>query len=185
MGKSTVAAMFAEAGVPVFDADQEVRAMQGPGGMLVAAIGDAFPDARSNGELDRSALAQRVLLDPAALARLESIVHPALARKRIEFLERNRHSPAVLFDLPLLFETGAGEELDAVVVVSAPAEVQRNRALSREGMDEERLEAILRRQLPDAEKRRRADFVIETGGDLSTTKAAVGKVLACLGLLRA
>ena len=182
MGKSTVADMFAKAGIPVFDADAEVRRMQGPGGSLVAAIGAAFPAALVDGQLDRDRLAAIVLADPAKLAMLESIVHPAVALARDEFIGRNRASPALLFDIPLLFETAGERQFDKVVVVSAPAEVQRQRVLERPGMTEAKLAWILARQLPDADKQARADFVIDTATHLSTTEDQVEDIIACLGL---
>lgn len=182
MGKSTVAKMFAAAGIPVFDADAEVRRMQGSGGSLVAAIGTAFPEAIAGDNLDRDRLAAIVLADPAKLARLEAITHPAVAAARAEFIARHHDAPALLFDIPLLFETHSEKAFDKVIVVSAPADVQRRRVLGRPGMTEARLAAILARQLPDADKRARADFVIDTAGDLSTTEAQLRDIIACLGL---
>jgi dephospho-CoA kinase len=182
MGKSTVARMFEHAGIPVFDADAEVRLLQGPGGRLVDPIRRRFPDAVRAGDLDREALAAIVLSDPAELAALEAIVHPAVQRARDEFIDRHKAAPALLFEIPLLFETGGDSEFDKVIVVSASPEIQRARVLARTGMTPEKLDSILARQMPDDEKRRRADFVIETSGDLSTTEDQVGAVLACLGL---
>jgi dephospho-CoA kinase len=182
MGKSTVAKMFEKAGVPVFDADATVRQLQGPGGALVDEIGRLFPGCVRSGTLDRACLAQIVLADPEKLAALEAIVHPAVRDWRQGFIDRHRDAPALIFEIPLLFETGGEAEFDKVIVVSAPAEVQRARVLSRRGMTAAKLESILRRQTPDEEKRRRADFVIDTGVDLSTTEAQVGNILACLGL---
>ena len=182
MGKSTVARMFERAGIPVFDADAEVRRMQSEDLELIAAIGERFPDTVTAGTLDRDALAARVLGRPQELAALEAIVHPAVHSARAKFILANREAPALLFDIPLLFETAGEEAFDKVIVVSAPADVQRARVLARPGMTAEKLDAILARQMPDAQKRRRADFVIDTGGDLSTTEAQVAKVLACLGL---
>jgi dephospho-CoA kinase len=182
MGKSTVAKMFAAAGVPMFDADAEVRRLQGPGGALVRPIADLFPGAMRDGAIDREALGRLVLGDPAALARLEALVHPAVRAARDRFIAANASAPAILFDIPLLFETGGESQADKVVVVSAPADVQRARVLSRPGMTEEKFAAILARQMPDLEKRKRADFIIDTGGDLSTTKRQVADILACLGL---
>ena len=182
MGKSTVAAMFERAGVPVFDADAVVRKLQGPGGALVRAIEDRFPGTTKDGAVDRDALARRVLSDPAELAALEAIVHPAVHHERTRFIVEHGDSPALLFEIPLLFETGGGEAFDKVIVVSAPAEVQRRRVLERPGMSEEKLEALLARQMPDEEKKKRADFVVDTGGDLSTTERQVEQILACLGL---
>ena len=179
MGKSTVAAMFAEAGVPVFDADAVVHRLQGPQGDLVAAIGQAFPDTTGIAGVDRTALGEAVLGDPAALARLEAIVHPAVAAERAAFLAAHADAPLVLLDVPLLFETGGEHRVDRVVVVSAPPDVQRARVLARAGMTATRLDAILARQMPDADKRARADVVIPTGGSLDETRAAVDLVIAC------
>jgi dephospho-CoA kinase len=182
MGKSTVAKMFAAEGVPVFDADAVVRQLQGPGGALVDRIGQLFPGTVRCGTLDRDCLAQIVLTDPAKLAALERIVHPAVRDWRQAFIDKHAGAPALMFEIPLLFETGGEKEFDKVVVVSAPTEVQRARVLDRQGMSSAKLESILKRQTPDEEKRRRADFVIETGGELSTTEAQVRHILACLGL---
>ena len=182
MGKSTVAAMFERAGVPLFDADAVVRGLQGPGGALVERIGERFPGSVRGGVLDREVLAGMVLDDHAQLSDLEAIVHPAVYDARRAFLEEHRDAPALLFDIPLLFETGAEEEFDKVVVVSASPDVQRARVLKRAGMTQERLDSILERQMPDQEKRARADFVIDTSGDLSTTEAQVRHILACLGV---
>lgn len=182
MGKSTVAGMFARAGIPTFDADSEVRRMQGPGGILVEAIGKAFPAAMVGNQIDRERLARYVLADPAALARLETIVHPAVLAAREAFTAAYADAPALLFDIPLLFETGSERAFDKVIVVSAPAQVQRARVLARPGMTADKLDSILARQLPDSEKRHRADFVIDTGADLSTTEAQVAAIISCLGL---
>jgi len=182
MGKSTVAAMFARAGIPVFDADATVRRLQGPGGALVGKIEARFPGTSRGGAVDRELLAQRVLGDAQELAALEAIVHPAVHHDRTRFIVENAGAPALLFDIPLLFETHGEAAFDKVIVVSAPADVQRARVLAREGMDEARLDAILARQMPDSEKRERADFVIDTSGDLSTTESQVRDILACLGL---
>lgn len=180
MGKSTVAAMFATRGVPVFDADAAVHRLQGAGGRLVAAIEAAFPDTTGTAGVDRTALGEAVLGDPAALKRLEAIVHPAVAEERAAFLAANADAPLVLLDIPLLFETGGEGQVDKVVVVSAPPEVQRARVLARPGMTAERFAAILARQMLDAEKRARADFVIDTGGPLAATAVEVDAVIACL-----
>jgi dephospho-CoA kinase len=182
MGKSTVARMFEQAGIPVFDADAEVRRLQGPGGTLVEPIGRRFPGAVRAGVLDRDKLAKAVLEDPALLAELEKIVHPAVENARRAFIDKNCGSPALLFEIPLLFETGGEKDFDKIVVVSAPPEVQRARVLDRPGMSLEKLNAILSRQMPDDEKRRRADFVVDSGTDLSTSEAQVRHILACLGL---
>jgi dephospho-CoA kinase len=180
MGKSTVAAMFAEAGVPVFDADAEVHKLQGPGGALVEAIEAEFPDTTGDQGVNRTALGEAVFGDPDAFARLEALVHPAVAAERARFLADNADAPLVLLDIPLLFEAGGWQDVDKIAVVSAPADIQRPRVLARPGMTESRFESILARQLPDAEKRARADFVIPTGGTLADTNAAVLAVIACL-----
>lgn len=182
MGKSTVAQMFERAGVPVFDADAVVRRLQAEDPALIAAIGKRFLGTVSGGRLDRDALAREVLGKPDELAALEAIVHPAVHAERARFLIDNRDSPALVFDIPLLFETHGEHAFDKVVVVSAPAEVQRERVLARRGMTEDKLDAILARQLPDPEKRARADFVVDTGTDLSTTESQVREIIACLGL---
>lgn len=180
MGKSTVAAMFADEGVPVFDADAVVHQLQGPGGALVAAIEAEFPDTTSALGVDRTLLREAVLGDDAAMRRLEAIVHPAVAEARARFVAMNQGAPLLVFDIPLLFEAGGHAEMDKIAVVSASPEVQRARVLARPGMTAERFETILARQMPDAEKRARADFVIPTGGSLETTRAAVRDVIACL-----
>jgi len=182
MGKSAVAAMFARAGIPLFDADAEVRRLQARGGALVDAIEARFPGSTRDGAVDRDSLSAMVLGKPDELAALEAIVHPAVFAAREAFIAANRDSPAAIFEIPLLYETGAESGFDKVIVVSAPAEVQRARVLDRPGMTPAKLDAILSRQVPDAEKRRRADFVIDTGGDMSTTEARVGQIIACLGL---
>jgi dephospho-CoA kinase len=182
MGKSTVARMFERAGVPLFDADAVVRRLQAEDPELIESIGARFPDTVHDGVLDRDALAAQVLGRPDELAALELIVHPAVHAERARFLLANQDKPALLFDIPLLFETHGESAFDKVIVVSAPADVQRERVLARPGMTPERLDAILDRQLADSEKRRRADFVIDTGGSLSTTESQVSEVLACLGI---
>ena len=181
MGKSTVAAMFAEAGVPVFDADATVHRLQGPGGRLVAAIEAAFPGTTGPGGVDRPALSAAVLGDDAAMRRLEAIVHPAVGEERAAFLAAHAAALLVVFDIPLLFETGGDRSVDRIAVVSAAADVQRARTLARPGMTPARLDAILARQLPDAEKRARADIVIPTDGPLDATREAVRRVIACMG----
>ena len=180
MGKSTVAAMFEAAGVPVFDADAEVRAMQGPGGELVAEIEAAFPGSTDETGVLRDRLGQQVFGDKSALARLEAIVHPAVARKREAFLAKHLAAPLVVFDIPLLFEKGGHASVDRVVVVSAPAEVQRKRVLARPEMTPEKFAHILSLQTPDAEKRQRADHVIDTGQSLDRTEAEVIGLIAQL-----
>ena len=182
MGKSTVAQMFERAGIPLFDADATVRRLQGPGGTLVERIEQKFPGTTREGAVDRDLLAERVLSDPQELAALEAIVHPAVHHERTRFIVANGDAPALLFDIPLLFETGGEEAFDKVIVVSAPAEIQRRRVLARPGMTAEKFEAILARQMSDEEKRARADFVVDTSDDLSTTQRQVERILACLGL---
>lgn len=182
MGKSTVAAMFAARGLPLFDADAEVRRLQGPGGSLVEAIAERFPGTVEGGLVDRGALAAAVLGNSSELAALEAIVHPAVQAERERFIARNRDAPALLFDIPLLFETGGQGQFDRIITVSAPPEIQRQRVLGRSGMTQDRLDRILARQLPDADKRARSDFVIDTGTTLDQTEAQVDAIIACLGL---
>jgi dephospho-CoA kinase len=182
MGKSTVAKMFKRAGVPVFDADAVVRQLQGPGGGLVDKIGELFPGCVRCGTLDRDCLAEIVLADPEKLAMLERIVHPAVRDAREAFVAAKASAPALVFEIPLLFETNGEREFDKVIVVSAPAEVQRARVLERTGMSAAKLDSILARQMSDEEKRRRADFVVDTGTDLSTTEDQVREILTCLGI---
>jgi dephospho-CoA kinase len=177
MGKSTVAAMFAELGTPVFDADAAVRAYYaGEGAKRIEGV---FPGVLVDGRVDRDRLSRIVLNDSAALARLEGLVHPAIAAMRADFVARGRIEGrrVAIVDVPLLFETGGDDAVDCVVVVSAPIAAQRLRALGRKGMTEEKLDALLERQTPDAEKRRRAHFVIDTGGALSATRAQVAQFL--------
>jgi len=177
MGKSTVAAMFGEAGVPVFDADAEVRGMQGPDGELIGAIEQAFPGSTSEKGVDREALGKLVFGNADELARLEAIVHPAVSLKRQRFLDDNAEAPFVVFDIPLLFERGGDKGVDQVVVVSAPPDMQRARVLARQGMTPEKFEHILALQTPDAEKRKRADHVIDTGVPISETRAQVSALI--------
>ncbi len=182
MGKSTVAKMFEQAGVPLFDADLVVRDLQANDPRLIALIGERFPGTVTRGVLDREALGRVVLGAPLELEALEAIVHPEVQAARTHFIESNKNAPALLFDIPLLFETGGETDFDKVIVVSAPAAVQRDRVLAREGMTEQKLDAILARQMPDEEKRKLADFVVDTGADLSTTQGQVSEILYCLGL---
>ena len=182
MGKSTVAAMFADEGIPTFDADAVVRQLQGPGGRLVSQIEARFPNTTRDGAVDRDALSAAVLGDRDELAALEAIVHPAVHHERTRFIVEHGDSPALLFDIPLLFETGGADAFDKVIVVSAGANLQRERVLARPGMSEEKFRQILDRQLPDAEKRARADFIVDTSGSLDETRVQVRNILACLGL---
>ncbi len=177
MGKSTVAEMFERHGVPVFDADAEVRRMQRAGGELIKPIEAAFPGSTGPEGVKREALGAQVFGDKEALARLEAIVHPAVAAKRAEFMIEHGGAPMVVFDIPLLFEKGGHESVDTVIVVSAPAEVQRARVLARDGMTPEKFAHILSLQTPDAEKRARADHVIDTGVSLAETEAAVARLI--------
>jgi dephospho-CoA kinase len=165
MGKSTAAAMLRRLGVPVHDADAAVHRLMAKGGAAVPAIATAFPDVVVDGAVDRQALGQRVFDDPAALRRLEAILHPRVRRQARDFIKRHRRrgTPLVVLDIPLLFETGGERLCDAVAVVSAPRFVQEARVLRRPGMTRRRLAGIRARQVPDPVKRRRADFVVETG----------------------
>lgn len=177
MGKSTVAAMFAARGVPVFDADRTVHALYA--GAAVPVVEAAFPGVTVDGVIDRDRLRERVLGDEPAMKRLEALVHPLVKAEERRFVAAARAGgrQLVLLDIPLLFETGADAEVDAVVVVSAPADIQRARMLARPGMTAERLAAMLARQMPDAEKRRRAHSVIENGGSLGSTANQVDAIL--------
>jgi dephospho-CoA kinase len=183
MGKSTVAAMFAEFGVPTFDADAAVREFYAGDG--AKSIEAAFPGVMVDGKIDRERLGTRVLGDPSALARLEGLVHPWVAKARVRFLERaaGEGRRMAIVDVPLLLETGGDFDVDLVVVVSAPESVQRSRAMAREGMTEAKLEAVLTRQASDAEKRRRAHFVVDTRGSRESTRAVVAQFMrACAAL---
>lgn len=180
MGKSTVAAMLRDAGVPVFDADAEVREMQGAGGAALAAIEAAFPGTTGAEGLDRLALGQAVFGDAQALGRLEAIVHPMVRDAQARFMAENASAPIIALDVPLLFEKGGWRGVDATMVVSAPPEAQRARVLARPGMTPEKFERIVAAQMPDAEKKARADFVVDTGGSLEETRAAVRRIVDCL-----
>ncbi|WP_066824180.1 dephospho-CoA kinase [Sphingomonas mali] len=180
MGKSAVAQMFADEGIAVFDADAAVRRLQGPGGRLLPAIEAAFPGTTGPDGVDRAELGTRVFGDEAAIKRLEAIVHPAVGEERAAFLARHGDDDMVVFDIPLLFETGGDRNVDVVVVVSADAATQQARVLARPGMTRERLADILARQTPDAEKRARADHVIATDCPMDQTRAAVRRVIACV-----
>ena len=184
MGKSTTARMFAEAGAPVWDADAAVHRLYGAGGAAAAPVEAAFPGVVRDGAVDRALLAAKLGGDHAAFERLEAIVHPLVAEDRTLFLAGAAAEGAdvAVVDVPLLFEVGADAQVDAVVVVTAPAAVQRERVLSRPGMDEAKLAAILARQFPDEEKRARADYVVDTSGTLDETRAQVRNILSCLGL---
>ncbi|WP_342029273.1 dephospho-CoA kinase [Sphingomonas sp. CFBP 13720] len=182
MGKSTVATMFSDAGVPVFDADATVHALQAPGGALLPAIEAAFPGTTGPTGLDRPALRQAIFGDDTARTRLEAIVHPAVAMQRQAFLAAHAAEPLVVLDVPLLFETGGDRTCDRVAVVSADPEIQRARVLSRPGMTPATFDAILATQMPDDDKRARADYVIDTGMPLDATRAQVVALIACLAV---
>jgi len=178
MGKSTTATLFAEAGVPVYDADAAVHRLYE--GEAVAAIEAAFPGTTANDKVDRNRLSARVVHDSAAMKRLEEIVHPMLGASRQKFLHDAEQSgaPVAVVDVPLLFETGGEKRVDAVVVVTTSAELQRERILARPNMTEEKLAAILARQMPDAEKRKRAHFVVDTSHGLDPVRARIKDILA-------
>ena len=180
MGKSAVAAMLEQLGVPVFDADAAVHELQGPAGACLAAIEQAFPGTTGPVGVDRQKLGAAVFGDPAKLKLLEAIVHPEVAEMRRAFLADNADEPLIVFDIPLLFEKTGQHGLDAVAVVSAPARVQRERVLARPGMSVEKFEKILALQVPDADKRARANFVIDTGTPLAETRALVAALVAHL-----
>ena len=177
MGKSTTAKLFAEAGVPVYDADATVHMLYE--GEAVPAIEAAFPGTTADGKVDRNKLSARVVHDPAAIKQLEQIVHPMLGASRQKFLDDAERSgaPVAVVDVPLLFETGGEKRVDAVVVVTTTPELQRQRILARDNMSSEKLDAILARQLPDAEKRRRADFVVDTSDGLDPVRLRIRDIL--------
>ncbi len=177
MGKSTTARFFAEAGVPVHDADSAVHRLYASD--AAAIIEAEFPGVSGAQGIDRDKLAKRVLSDPDALRRLEGIIHPLVRREEARFLDEAERegAPIAVLDIPLLFETGADRRVDTVVVVTAPAEVQRIRALGRTGMTEEKFQALLAKQMPDAEKRRRADFVVDTSKGFDFARAQVHAIL--------
>ena len=177
MGKSTTAKMFADEGVPVFDADAAVHELYS--GEAVPVIEREFPGTTQNGTVDREKLSAQVIGKPEAFARLEKLIHPLVGKSRAKFMENAEKAgaKAVILDIPLLFETGDPSKFHAVMVVSAPADVQRERVLSRPGMTAEKFEAILKRQTADSEKRARADFVIDTGNGLDEARRQVREVL--------
>ena len=180
MGKSAVAAMLRDLGVPVFDADAAVHELQGPNGALLAQIERVFPGTTGALGVDRQKLGAAVFGDPDKLRLLEAIVHPEVAEMRRAFLANNADAPLIVFDIPLLFEKTGQHGLNAVAVVSAPAAVQRERVLARPGMSAEKFEKILALQVPDAEKRARADFVIDAGLPLAETRTQVAALIAHL-----
>ncbi|MEO3387146.1 dephospho-CoA kinase [Mesorhizobium sp. CAU 1741] len=180
MGKSTTASMFRDAGVPVHDSDEAVHRLYS--GVAAHLIEERFPGVVSQGTVDRDKLAQAVLGKPDALRDLERIVHPLVRADSDAFVKRHRDAgtPVILLDIPLLFETGGENRVDRIVVVSAPAEVQRERVLARPGMTEQKFEAILARQVPDAEKRRRADFIVDSSKGMEAARASVRDIIAQL-----
>jgi dephospho-CoA kinase len=182
MGKSTTARMFSEEGVPVYDADAEVRALYAPGGGAVAPIEAAFPGVVREGAVDRALLGDKVLGDPEALSRLNAIVWPLMGAARKAFFQRAEAQKVefVVLDIPLLLETGGEGGVDTVVVVSAPAKLQRERVLARQGMTQSKLAAVLAAQMPDAEKRRRADFIVDTSEGMEPARRQVREILAAL-----
>jgi dephospho-CoA kinase len=182
MGKSTTAQMFIAQGVPVYDSDAAVHALYAQGGAAVAPVEAAFPGVVVDGAIDRARLSQRVLGNPEALKALEAIVHPLVGADRAGFFADavGKGADIVVLDVPLLYETGGDRKVDKVVVVSAPADLQRQRVLARPGMDAAKFEAILARQTPDAEKRARADFVVDTGQGLEHAHQQVRDLLSRL-----
>jgi dephospho-CoA kinase len=177
MGKSTTAKLFVEAGVPVYDADATVHRLYE--GEAAPAIEAAFPGSTVGGKVDRTRLSAQVVHDPAAMRRLEQIVHPMLGASRQKFLEDAEQSgaPVAVVDVPLLFETGGEKRVDAVVVVTTTPDIQRERILARDNMTAEKLDAIIARQLPDAEKRKRADFVVDTSHGLDPVRVRIRDIL--------
>jgi dephospho-CoA kinase len=182
MGKSTTAGLFAEAGVPVWDADAAVHRIYAAGGAGASALADLAPDAVAGDAVDRDRLRRAIEADPAVLSRIEARIHPLVAEDRAGFIARHADADLLVFDIPLLYETGAEAGLDAVLVVTAPRDVQRARVLARPGMTEAMLERVLSRQLPDADKRARANFVIATDAGIEAARA---DVLALLARIRA
>jgi dephospho-CoA kinase len=181
MGKSATAAMFRARGVPVHDADAAVHALYAPEGAAARAIGEAFPGTlAADGSVDRTRLRAEVIGKPERLAALEALVHPLARQAASEFLGLHAEAPVAVLDIPLLFETGGDERCDAVLVVTAPAEIQRERVLARPGMDADAFAAILKKQMPDAEKRARADFVLDTSLGFAHAEAEVDAILARL-----
>lgn len=182
MGKSTTAKMFREAGIPVYDADAAVADLYEKGGAAVGPLEDAFPGVTKDGAVDREALRRAVLGNDEAMSRLNAIVHPLVGADRVHFFKAAEEAGAdmVVLDIPLLFETGGHANMDAVVVVSAPPEQQRERVLARPGMTPERLDAILARQMHDAEKRARAHFVVDTGRGLEPAREQVAEIIAVM-----
>ena len=180
MGKTETAKMFADLGIPVYDADAAVHTLYDVGGAAVAPVAAAFPGAVIDGRVDRAALAALVLGNPAAHTKLESIVHPLAAQVQRDFTAQHMGAEMIVFDIPLLFETGGDSRMDVVVVVSAPPEMQRTRALARPGMTDEKLAAIIARQMSDTDKCLLADYVVDTGQGLAHAEDQVRKIVAAL-----
>jgi dephospho-CoA kinase len=182
MGKSTTAAMFREAGIPVYDADAAVHEAYDVGGIAVGPVGEAFPGVVRDGRVDREELRKRVLGNPEALKVLNGIVHPLIGENRAKVFAEAEAAGAdmIIMDVPLIYETGGEKNMAAVIVCSAPADVQRERVLAREGMTPERLDAILAQQVPDAEKRARADYVVDTGKGLDAAREQVKAIIEAL-----
>jgi len=182
MGKSETARMFARLGVPVFDADVEVHRLYAAGGAAVGPVAEAFPEALVDGAIDRARLSAQLLADPTRLPSLEAIVHPLVREAESRFVDDARQAlePFVILDIPLLFETGRDSAMDRIVVVTTSPEIQRHRALARPGMSEEKLARLLARQTPDADKRARADFIVETGRGLDDAFDQVRRIVSRL-----
>ena len=180
MGKTETARMFADLGIPVYDADAAVHTLYEEGGAAVAPVAAAFPGAVTDGRVDRAALAALVLGNPAAHTKLEAIVHPLAAQAQREFTVQHIGAEMIVFDIPLLFETGGDARMDVVVVVSAPPEMQRSRALARPGMTDEKFAAIIARQMSDTDKCLLADYVVDTGQGLAHAEDQVRKIVAAL-----
>jgi len=186
MGKTTAGGMLTRLGVPVYDADAAVHRLFQPGGSAVAPIAAAWPDTVTDGAVDRQALGAAVFGDPAALARLEAIVHPRVRRVQLSFLKRcaRRRERMVALDIPLLFETGGERRVDTTILLTAPAWIQAGRVLRRPGMTPEKFAGILKRQMPDAEKRRRAEFIVFTGLDKGRTLQQLARIVTVLARRR-
>ena len=183
MGKSTTADMFEAEGIPVYDSDAAVHALYAKGGAAVDLLEAEFPGVKNDkGEIDRQKLSAYVIEDEAALKRLEQIVHPLVFQTRLEFMERHKkqNSPLVVFDIPLLFETGSDAAVDKILVVTAPLDVQKERVLEREGMTVEKFHAILKKQMPDVKKRERADFIIDTSQGIEKARESVISIISIL-----
>ena len=182
MGKSTTAKMFADAGIPVWDADAAVHKLYGPGGAGSDAIAQLVPDAVTSDGVDRSKLRAAILADKTLFKKIEAVIHPLVGQDRADFLEaaRNDKADIAICDIPLLFETGGNKAFDKVVVVSAPADIQRQRVLERPGMTEEAFEAILAKQVPDAEKRAQADYIVDTSKGIEAAEKQVAEIIADL-----